>query len=370
MLTIQQTEQMFFTILRAHLGLAPRPESYELTETEWQKLLDYSQVQGLVAVIYHEIVSHKSNLPLHVKAQWVLKVVPCKQKSVKQHAALLRLRDLLAARSIELVLLKGEALALLYPHPELRSCNDIDFYTVGHFEEVNQLLLEQGATALPETGKHSSFLWEGVHLENHHKINDDDYNEVQESIARYLGPGIDRNHLSDPRLPGILLPDADTGALFLMVHMLRHAPSNEMTLRQIADWVVYLRRYGNSLDWGYLDRVWREARMEHFVGMVVRFCREYFRCDSFPLDYSNTYTEEEYRLVSEDILHGEPLPVRHSDSRYRQVRALTLNRLHFRRMYNVVYRERYYKYHRCFVFFFFLKKILKIGPVVREHAVE
>lgn len=335
---------MIFTILKAYLGLGTRPEIYEMTDDQWSQLIELASIHEISAMVYAEVATHKNNLTFKRKAQWALQNVQVKQRSLKQLSILFRLRDLLAAQHIELVVLKGQAYASLYPQPELRQSNDIDFYTVGHFDDVNNLLAQQGIEIGNSDKKHSDMEWEGVNLENHKKMSYDDMNHAHQVVGRYLEHGFDNNYMKDSRLPGINIPEVNVGAMHLMIHTLSHLAQQNVTIRQITDWTLYLRRYNDLLDWKRLDQVWREAGLQRIVGIIARFSKEKLGNEWFRLDYSNAFTDEEYDYVINDIMQQDS-PSRGDDKDELTIGKEASTMLHDyqrrRKMYNIVYGASY-----------------------------
>lgn len=333
-------ETQLFTILKAYLGLAQRPESYEMSDHEWGQLIEYATIHEISAFAFCEVANHKNNLTLQRKAQWALQNVQVKQRSARQLSMLFRLRDLLAKETIPVVVLKGQAYASMYPNPELRQSNDIDFYTVGQFDKVNALLIGQGITISHSDKKHSEMIWEGVMLENHLKMSYDDMNHAHQVVGRYLEHGFDDNYITDPRLPGLNIPEANIGALHLMIHTLSHLAQQNITMRQLLDWVLYLRCHNSALDWQFLDNVWREAGLQRIVGIIARFCEEYLGCQWFMIDYNKAFSDDEYKYVVNDMLHPTLLSTE-EESISKEASTMMHDYQRRRRMYGIVYGASY-----------------------------
>ncbi len=325
-----------FEALSVALGTNVSAE-FKFSSVEWDELFSQAQKQEVLALAFDGVNKSKNNLSLQQKTKWGFLVVPLKQRNLHQKQVVFKLRDALAVHDIPLMILKGLGFSRSYPNPALRECGDIDIYTLGHYSESNELFVSSGVQIKSEDEKHCAFSYDGVEVENHLKMNYD-LNHANNVLGREFATRFDQNPEIDPDYPGIMFPERNICALHMMMHTISHLAWSGISLRHLVDWTMFLRRYAEQLDFGYLDSIWRESALASTVGILTRICNEYLGVVPFPLDYDSMYLEKDYEYILSDILKPSETP-----SEYKSLlkKILIKTDRYFRRCrkHKIVYKE-------------------------------
>ena len=228
------------------------------------------------------------------KAQTVLgiisPVIPVKDVSVEMGKATYmrilyeqdKLIKLLDANDIPCVILKGSAAAQYYPKPYLRAMGDVDFL-VSHedFYSAKKLLEDNGyqyqddkdkSDDIPENKRHIEYCKNGIEFELHQHFSSPRYN-----IDDILEHGIkNREYQQFDGFTIPVLPDIENG-LVLLGHINQHLGFNNLGLRQIIDWEMYVDKVRNIELWKtrFLPII-KSIGLEKLFLTVMSTCITYF----------------------------------------------------------------------------------------------
>ena len=186
---------------------------------------------------------------------------------------------------IDVMFLKGAALAQLYPNPEIRVFNDVDFYLYGSSARGIELMSESGTESKGSYHHHTKAVHDGVLLENHydflerinHKCDIIIDNELKSLAveegktcrAKFLGDEIKNAYIMTPTM----------NALFLMQHMIGHFASETIPLRMLYDWAIFLKIDGDKVDWNRVIALYEKTGTSTFAGIIQAILRLYLRVD-------------------------------------------------------------------------------------------
>lgn len=152
----------------------------------------------------------------------------------------------LSAIGIQSVLLKGMGLALLYPHPELRTCGDVDLYIEPKdFHRACKLLRE-----LPNNVN----IGEEQQNDLHYRVEVGGPNKVIEIHGktaeqhRLIAPsyfelekrGMQNGKTIQIEHHDIIVPEDKFNSIFVLLHIMHHFESSGIGWRQVCDWVMLL----------------------------------------------------------------------------------------------------------------------------------
>ena len=165
-----QIQQQFFALLRAGLwGKAPDASLFD-ANTDWAALLTAAKKQSVQAVVLDgvQLLPVDCRPPKSLYLQWCALGLHTEEQNEQLNRELARLYALMRTHGIEPVLVKGQAVAQYYRHPEHRRCGDIDFYIgLEDYERANALLRLEATQEEEEVFKHACMHWHGIIVENH-----------------------------------------------------------------------------------------------------------------------------------------------------------------------------------------------------------
>lgn len=279
---------------------------------DWQSIYKHSSVQGVLAVAWDGlqrladagVIADEMMPDPKIAIHWVGNVQIIENTYSRQERAIARLSRFLSEHDIRMMLLKGYGLSLCYPVPEHRPCGDIDIWLYGRQSDADRLLREKGVKIDEDKHHHTVFFIGRVMVENHFdflNVHSHSSNRGLEQILQTKAAASSETVEVDGSR--VELPPADFNALFLLRHAAGHYAAENIGLRHIVDWAVFVRHYGASVDWQWLESVAREYNMHRFLHCLNVLAVECTGIDEklFPL-YEHDELEER---VLNDILDPE-----------------------------------------------------------------
>ncbi|MDR0989613.1 MAG: nucleotidyltransferase family protein, partial [Prevotellaceae bacterium] len=153
--------------VRTLTGKTPTPQ-------EWEHIYEAARIHAVSAVLFDglQTLPPEWRPPRPLYLQWAARTVQIEQANLRLQEVTARIVECYDQAGLHPVLLKGSSIGRHYPNPLHRQCGDIDLY-IGKrdFARANRLLEQLGGVVTAETAdKHSHYLLEGVHVENHRRL--------------------------------------------------------------------------------------------------------------------------------------------------------------------------------------------------------
>lgn len=244
-----QIQQQFFALLRAGLwGKAPDAALFG-AGTDWPALLAASKKQSVQAVVLDgvQMLPPDCRPPKALYLQWCALGLHTEEQNELLNHELGNLYALMRAHGIEPVLVKGQAVAQCYRHPEHRRCGDIDFY-IGpeDYERANALLRPEATHEEEEIFKHACMHWHGVIVENH-RILISLSRPVADRRMQRLTASWGRDKSACPTLrvgeTEARVPSVAFHTAYVLTHATLHFLNEGIGMRQVCDWACLLHAH-------------------------------------------------------------------------------------------------------------------------------
>ncbi len=261
---------------------------------DWYAIYKLAVKQGVAAFIFDglQAIKNVADLPAEAfppKVELMMFYTHAMQIEKRHacHAEVIRkLSSFYASHNIKMMVLKGYGLSLSYPNPSHRPCGDIDLWLYGEQDRADDLLEKEENVKVDRSRHHHTvFDYEGAIIENHyyffniytHRSNAEIETEFQE-LARQES---DFFMLEDSK---VFLPSPDFNALFLLRHMGGHFTCDDMALRQLTDWAMFVMSQHDKIDWERLLNTMRKQKMLRFFYASCAICVNYLGVpqDVFP----------------------------------------------------------------------------------------
>lgn len=197
--------------------------------------------------------------------------------SIEQDNEMSQVLEKLKQNKIVHVLMKGYVLKQCYPVPELRTMGDIDFLIKEEDRNrTHEILLNLGFICTLDKG----FVWcyqkRNTILEVHSRI-----------IAQKVGRGIDTEKYY---LDAIFHTEVYQGEytrcftkeyhlVYLFVHAAKHFQYAGYGLRGMMDFVMFIEKYQNELDWCYIWGELDKLELSIFARAILTLCKEWFEIE-------------------------------------------------------------------------------------------
>ena len=272
---------------------------------DWDRLMDLSAEQGLLALVWDGICKLPAELqpPRQQRINWGLSAQEIWCDYDRQKSVLKELVAVCKQNDMRLLLLKGIGLSEMYPTPNSRPSGDIDVFLFGDYEKGNRILANN---TFDFSNKHSVFEYKGVTVENHQNFF---YHgtRLQIDVDNYL-----LSVLSDCSMTkdGYYVLPKEAGLVHLLLHTMVHMnnPHEHITMKNLVDVACYLFFNRNELSPELCGCTMRKLNLEKAFDLYLQVSewvlsidlslyRDELSCKSEDLD--NVIS-----LLSDDFLRG------------------------------------------------------------------
>lgn len=210
--------------------------------------------------------------------------------------------------SISFFVFKGQTAASYYPHPEMRTSGDVDFYVFKKDWDRAKSLLEKEVTITDDhSGQHLEFTKDGVPFEMHYHTavfaSGSKQRYWDELIESYFNEVLDHAKINDVEVP--TLPPT-LNAIYLFVHIYHHFLKEGIAPRQFIDWMMFFEAKHEEIVVSELT-----AKLER-LGLIRAFkafgaiLTEVLGMDVKFFPYSLTYRDKKYvdKIMSIVLRYG------------------------------------------------------------------
>ena len=223
-----------------------------LANVDWNTVVAFFKKQALSGLLPDAVAFLPIQLQpsIKLKMSMIAQQLQIEQMNHSMNGELVAFVEKLENREIPYLLLKGQGVASLYPHPSHRLCGDIDIYVpMEHLKEVGKEFLAFGAVRTAESRHHVNFRARGIAWELHHSI----YYFQKKIRNQIFMKYVDEEMRKDPSFAVIegkqvrvLSPTMN--ALLLLSHIVDHFYCEGVGLRQLCDYALLLHHHRNDID--------------------------------------------------------------------------------------------------------------------------
>ena len=169
---LTQEHHILFSCLQVALWPLAKHEVLPVAEynANPEKLYRLAASQGVLGLTLDGMPREFPVTDRALRLRWELSVQQMEFRYKRQCEVLKELVLLFRSQGVELMLLKGTGISMLYPRPEHRECGDIDIYLMGDYDKGNRIIESLGIEVDTKSSKHSNFFYKGVPVENHKTI--------------------------------------------------------------------------------------------------------------------------------------------------------------------------------------------------------
>lgn len=269
-----ESQRIVLQILKASLS----GKNIEIpADTDWEQVFDDMRAQT-VSELAADWIKSRTDIPEKLKERWLklsLAQLGIYCRIIYEQQSLNRL---MSENGIPMVIIKGTAACIYYPHPEKRRMGDIDFLVPENdFDKAFQLMKDNGYACFNEhhiDNLHSAFLKNDIDFELHRR---------PQGIKAGKEWEQSRHIFDDALLSPIVhslggyefttFPHIQNG-LILLLHIKKHLPSG-LGLRQIIDWMMFVSKYLDDEHWQLFKVEAEKLGIANFAKTVTRMCQIY-----------------------------------------------------------------------------------------------
>ena len=271
--------QTISTLLQYYLWDNPavldRVKIENISAEQWVDIHKLALKQGVCAIVLDAILDSGIAIPRPIKMRFIASTDNIERKYRDKVNAALKLRHIYAENDIKLMILKGIGLAQAYPVPKHRPCSDLDIWLFGKQIEADKILQEKYKISINEAQHHHTvFYIDGVMIENHYDFIEQHSRSSKQSIEVLL------KELSENEQPYTVsiadrefyIPSPNLNAFFLVMHAGAHFAAENISIRHLVDWALFLKKYGHNIEWNKLLKIADQFGFRPFLSCLNSMC--------------------------------------------------------------------------------------------------
>lgn len=258
------------------------------SDDEWGRVYKQAARDGIVGVLYGGIERLPKEQRPHkgLLIKWFGQAEYYRRMYERQRSAVRSLNGVWRADGLQVFELKGDSIGRFYPRPELRYSCDYDCF-LSDYEQGNRLVEQEGVAVNRDFYKNSSFVWEGLHVENHQFCTPVRGNRAMKRLETVLRSLVAENNT------------VDFNALFLMEHLWSHFFEDALTLKQLTDWIVFYKEFNGFVNWQTFEKQAKDCGFWRFAIAINKITRNFLSPSFLLTDLSMTE-----RRLWQSIMNG------------------------------------------------------------------
>lgn len=257
-------QEAFTALVRRGLRTGEDESFPALDDRQWEAVLELGKIQGVTGLLFSGVESLPSEVvvPEQIILRLMVEADRIMRKAEKVSKAAASLVKALEAKGFHPIIMKGPAVAVFYPNPNLRESGDVDiFLRPGEFEAAVDAL------SLKEYHKDPDgnilYSWDDVLIDQH---------------PRFL----DLHSQKNLELGAADSPEAQL--LMLSLHIRKHCMGAGVGLRQICDMATAYRALLKQSDIQRLLDLYKKSRSSRWNLLLASFIKEYL--GDVPIPYA------------------------------------------------------------------------------------
>ena len=271
-LIVKKETQTLLTLLAYELF--QKKQEIDTSDVDWAAVLEEGNKHAVTALLYPGI-RQQNGVPEEVFNKvcgTAITVAAASESMLKEQR---RILDLLAARQITCVVLKGTSVACFYPHPELRVPGDIDILVdAENLDTACNTLKDNNFTISTVVEKHTCLHKQEIYVEMHQMVTVFPDNKKGRFAREFMTKALRNTQTSE--IEGIRFPVLRDiyKIIALLVHMEHHLATSGIGLRQLSDWAVTVNAMRDYFD-GETLALLESCGLLRFAQIMTRLCERY-----------------------------------------------------------------------------------------------
>ncbi len=240
---------------------------------DFESLLELAREHNMTNMLWYALRKNR-NVPTNIVTQLQSSHNMLMFKCANQKMTRSELENLLSTAGIKHIFLKGADVAQLYPSEDMREMADIDVYAdLDSHERIKDALLQAGYGFEGHKGHHDVFRRDPfVSVEVHESVLD---HQRETGLDAYFaspwqhtcGEGFEYRF------------DPSENYIFLMGHLFGHFHQGGVGVRFFADMALYMKKYGDELDWVKINSVFEQYNLSEVMNNLKALALHWFGCE-------------------------------------------------------------------------------------------
>ncbi len=300
-------QRNFFRLLRD--GTFGDSESLEpISPWKWERLYQIAQMHGVGALVYDGLLHHKGDffrqVPDSLWMKWQDTAAEISRNSQLTDDRVSELFSLFNKRQLRPILLKGQGFAQLYPIPEHRTSGDIDIFFP--YEPQARKADEWAASsASAETDGDKPALtynYKGIHVEHTRQpaeLSNPLLNSRLQAITSRETRCCDSCYITVNGTKIECVPHT-LNLLLMLVRITRYILNEGISLKQVTDLGMFLRKEGDRVDYGKLQSWLKSLHMQKVTQLIGALLVILFHFSEKELPFVSWKGKVDTKLVTDE----------------------------------------------------------------------
>lgn len=276
---MQSSKEAFLYLVRLGIGTGTVLGFKYQYPIDWSAVKALSEDMEVSAVVLDGIekLPEQHRPPKNFLLEWIGDILQGYEYRYEQYRkTIAELARFYNSHGYKMMVLKGYACSLDWPKPEHRPSGDIDIWLFGQQKDADAVLAKEKGVKIDSSHHHHTvFYWHDFMVENHYDfVNVHAHSSSAEIEKRFKELGNDDNYHIEVYGEKVYLPSPNLNALFLLKHLASHFAASEISLRQVLDWALFVKKHTKEIDWVWLNGMIDKFHMKNFVGCINAICVE------------------------------------------------------------------------------------------------
>lgn len=297
---------LFFKFIRICLGGST--EGFPVLQPEqWQELYTLSQKHAIKGVLFKaiEALPKDKRPPRNILFKWLAAAEQIKNLNLHLNYAAKSVEGLFRERDFKCCLLKGQGIAMLYPHPELRTPGDIDIWVNGNKRDIISFVRSYAESTHIVYHHIDGLKIEGVDIEVHftpsYMSNPFTNKILQRWICKEASNQFN-NCITIRDNCQIHTPTLAFNRVFILHHIYRHFFYEGIGLRQMMDFYYVLKQGFSEEEQKETISLYKKLNILEFAGATIYVLQKIFGLEK---EYFITSPNEKYgEVLLSEIMQG------------------------------------------------------------------
>lgn len=280
-----------------------------LSPWKWKRLYQIALMHGVGALVYDGIRNYKDDFFLQLdskqREQWEKTANDTERNNQEANIAIADLFNELNHQQVRPILLKGQSFAQLYPIPGHRTCGDIDIYFPYPAQADKADLWAKNHCASIENCSNGTVSYQFRHFKIKHrrqlqKLTNPILNKRLQQIISQETRCCDSCYTCINGIKVECIPHT-VNLLVMLVRITRYILNEGISLKQIIDLGMFLRKEGDKVDYVKLQMWLTQLHMQSMAQMIGSLLVIFFLFSKDEIPFMSTGKRIDVSAVTAEV---------------------------------------------------------------------
>ncbi len=253
----------------------------QLDQAQLAQVLELARIHSTAGIVCYAYQNHPARIPAEsqafVRRQCLAQIslFGRRAEQAKQLAAELD------KNGIDFILFKGLVVRDYYPVPELRTFGDVDFIIRKEDRQRSDaLMLSLGYERCDDWEPSYSYRKGTEYYEFHSRVIGFDVSDKADFVGYFGDIWAHTVPAKVVQLPHAWELKSEFHFLYLLTHIAKHISASGAGIRMYLDLALFIRHFGDSLDWAWVSAELEKLHLADFANMALYAVEQWFGVES------------------------------------------------------------------------------------------